>query len=152
MVNQFIFENHPMFTYIGGEFVFWISSSFNLINSLSLGYSSNLSARPTYTQSNKYNITVLNTISFSNFLSNSLTGYNIYKLHMTDQSWFEPILNCTSSYFFHKLIFYISDLYIVCKIQLLMWEGGSCGGLVSHLNMVYVYVPAFWGTFSQNLV
>ena len=22
----------------------------------------------------------------------------------------------------------------------------------SHIDMVYVYVPAFWGTFSQNLV
>ena len=26
------------------------------------------------------------------------------------------------------------------------------GGGGSHIDMVYVYVPAFWGTFSQNLV
>ena len=26
------------------------------------------------------------------------------------------------------------------------------GGGDSHIDMVYVYVPAFWGTFSRNLV
>ena len=26
------------------------------------------------------------------------------------------------------------------------------GGGGSHIDMVYVYVPAFWGTFSRNLV
>ena len=29
------------------------------------------------------------------------------------------------------------------------WKKGPGG---SHIDMVYVYVPAFWGTFSQNLV
>ena len=31
-----------------------------------------------------------------------------------------------------------------------MTNPGGGGG--SHIDMVYVYVPAFWGTFSQNLV
>ena len=37
-------------------------------------------------------------------------------------------------------------------IELILEKVTEVPGGGSHIDMVYVYVPAFWGTFSRNLV
>ena len=51
--------------------------------------------------------------------------------------WLVSGSNVASSYFF---------------IRKSVFRGPKTGGGGSHINMVYVYVTAFWGTFSRNLV
>lgn len=46
-VHHYKTQIQHYYTYVGAMFVLEISSSFNLISSLSFGYSSNLLARPT---------------------------------------------------------------------------------------------------------
>ena len=52
-----------------------------------------------------------------------------------------------------------TTLKVVCPeragqhhLRLKVDTGSGPGGGGSHIGMVYVYVPAFWGTFSRNLV
>ena len=66
----------------------------------------------------------------------------------------KPKMNSMKRYDVSKLkdetIFEKYQSIIGGKFKALLDDRGGGGG--SHIDMVYVYVPAFWGAFSRNLV
>ena len=46
----------------------------------------------------------------------------------------------------------VDSKFCYCCIYLQVRPTGSRGGSHNDIDMVYVYVPAFWGPFSRNLV
>ena len=62
------------------------------------------------------------------------------------------LLRCVQSIGKYRFVFVWFNCMVIVVTADSTWCIWIPGGGGSHIDIVYVYVPAFWGTFSRNLV